>query len=101
MVDRWQRERTRRPADEHRMGNVISDCQTLGVAPFFKQWGAVANNPLVAEQRIAPKAATLADPHGKGGGLVDGRLYRYFPNPRGLLTAAAWRMPDNTPALVA
>jgi protein gp37 len=69
--------------------DVISDCHAFGVAPFFKQWGAIANNPMVAEQGMSAKAATLADQHGKGGGLLDGQLYRYFPNPRGLLTVAA------------
>jgi hypothetical protein len=44
---------------------------------------------MVAEQGMSAKAATLADQHGKGGGLLDGQLYRYFPNPRGLLTVAA------------
>jgi hypothetical protein len=44
---------------------------------------------LVAEQRMSQKAAALADPHGKGGGLLDDQLYRFFPNPRKLLTVAA------------
>jgi protein gp37 len=69
--------------------DVISDCVAFGVAPFFKQWGSIANNPLVAEQGMSAKVAGLADQHGKGGGLLDGQLYRYFPNPRGLLTVAA------------
>jgi protein gp37 len=69
--------------------SVIRDCQALGVAPFFKQWGAIANNPLVSEHAMAPKAAAAADPHGKGGGLLDGQLYRDFPNSRGFLTVAA------------
>lgn len=69
--------------------DVMADCLDLGVASFFKQWGAIANNPLVAEQGIAAKAAAAVDTHGKGGGLLDGQLLRKFPNPRGLLTAAA------------
>ncbi len=69
--------------------DIISDCYAFGVAPFFKQWGSIKNNPLVAEQGMNTKAAAIADEHGKGGGLVDDRLYRYFPNPRGLLTVAA------------
>jgi protein gp37 len=68
---------------------IIRDCQSLAVAPFFKQWGAIANNPLVSEQAMVPKAAVLVDQHGKGGGLLDGQLYRYFPHPRGILTVAA------------
>jgi protein gp37 len=69
--------------------DVVRDCEHRGVAPFFKQWGAISNNPLVIENGMSAKAASAADPHGKGGGLLDGRLYREFPNPRGLLTAAA------------
>jgi protein gp37 len=69
--------------------DVIRDCQEIGVAPFFKQWGAIGNNPLVAERGLTSKAAAVADPNGKGGGLLDGVLYRKFPNPRGLLTVAA------------
>jgi protein gp37 len=69
--------------------DVISDCEHRGVAPFFKQWGAISNNPLMAESGMSTKAASAADPHGKGGGLLDGRLYREFPNPRVLMTAAA------------
>jgi hypothetical protein len=69
--------------------DVISDCHAFGVAPFFKQWGAIGNNPMVTEQGMGAKSAALADQHGKGGGLLDGQLYRYFPNPRGLLTVAA------------
>jgi protein gp37 len=69
--------------------DIIKDCQETGVAPFFKQWGALGNNPLVSEQGLTPKAALSADAYGKGGGLLDGQLYRHFPNPRGLLTVAA------------
>jgi protein gp37 len=69
--------------------DIILDCQSFDVAPFFKQWGSIANNPLVSEQAMAPRAAALADQYGKGGGLLDGQLYRHFPNPRGILTVAA------------
>jgi protein gp37 len=69
--------------------DIIKDCEDLGVAPFFKQWGAFGNNPLMAEQGMTAKAAAAVDTHGKGGGLLDGKLYRKFPNPRGLLAAAA------------
>jgi protein gp37 len=69
--------------------DIIRDCEENGVAPFFKQWGAFGNNPLVSEQGLSAKAAAAADSYGKGGGLLDGQLFRYFPNPRGLLTVAA------------
>lgn len=69
--------------------DIVSDCEDLGVAPFFKQWGAFGNNPLVSEQGMEAKAAAVVDPHGKGGAMLDGHLYRKFPNSRGLMTAAA------------
>jgi protein gp37 len=69
--------------------DIVSDCNRLGVAPFHKQWGSIRNNPLVAERGIDAKVAAAADTHGKGGGLVDGHLWREFPIPRGLLTVAA------------
>jgi hypothetical protein len=59
--------------------DVISDCEHQGVAPFFKQWGAISNNPLMAESGMSTKAASAADPHGKGGGLLDGRGPRFDP----------------------
>lgn len=73
-----------RPMDAAWMRDIIKDCEELGVAPFFKQWGTVKNNPLVSEQGINAKAVAAADPNGKGGGLLDGQLYREFPIPRGL-----------------
>jgi protein gp37 len=78
-----------RPMNPQWARDIISDCNRLGVAPFHKQWGSIKNNPLVVEQRMDAKLAATADTHGKGGGLVDGRLWREFPNPRGLLTVAA------------
>jgi protein gp37 len=78
-----------RPMQAVWIRNVISDCHAFGVAPFFKQWGAISNNPIVTEQGMSAKTAAVVDQHGKGGGLLDGQLYRHFPNPRGLLTAAA------------
>jgi protein gp37 len=78
-----------RPMNPQWARDIISDCSKLGVAPFHKQWGAINNNPLVLDKGMQPKAAALADPHGKGGGLVDGKLFREFPIPRGLMTVAA------------
>ena len=70
---------------------IIKDCHALGVAPFFKQWGTIKNNPLVSEQGLTAKAAAAVDMYGKGGGLLDGQLYRKFPNPRGLPSTAVLR----------
>lgn len=50
-----------------------------GAAFFHKQWGAYRNNPLVMEQGWSEAAAAQADKHGKGGGLLDGRLWREMP----------------------
>lgn len=54
---------------------VRDDCRRSGVPYFFKQWGSYASNPLHASK----------DPvvNGKGGGLLDGRLWREFPSPGG------------------
>ena len=60
--------------------DVIADCRRRGVAAFYKQWGAYRNNPLVAEQRMSAKEAERLDKFGKGGGLIDGKLVREFPN---------------------
>lgn len=49
---------------------IRNDCQRHGVAYFHKQWGTWASNP-------DPRADS--DQHGKGGGLLDGRLRRQFP----------------------
>jgi protein gp37 len=78
-----------RPMNPQWARDVISDCIKMGVSPFHKQWGAIKNNPLVAEKGMDAKLAAITDQHGKGGGLVDGQLWRKFPIPRGLLTVAA------------
>jgi protein gp37 len=46
-------------------------CVTLGIPLFHKQWGTYASNPVPAAE----------DPttNGKGGGLLDGCLWRQFP----------------------
>jgi protein gp37 len=58
---------TARPMRAIWVRNIVADCRDFGVAPFFKQWGAIGNNPLVAEKRLTAKAAAAADPYGKGG----------------------------------
>jgi protein gp37 len=78
-----------RPMDPSWARSIVADCNRLGVAAFHKQWGSIKNNPLVVEDGMPAKAAALLDQNGKGGGLLDGRLWREFPIPRGLLTVAA------------
>ena len=58
---------------------VIEDCELRGVTPFMKQWGAYTNNPIVSEQGRTEIEARKIDPYGKGGGLIDGRIIRRFP----------------------
>ena len=50
-------------------------------AVFGKQWGAYEDNPLVTEQGLTIPRARETDPvsNGKGGALLDGRLWREFP----------------------
>jgi len=53
------------------------------VAYFFKQWGHWRNNPIRLQAPPGVSGADYVkavDPHGKGGGLVDGRLWREFPD---------------------
>ena len=60
--------------------DVIADCRHFGVAPFHKQWGSYHNNPLVVEKGMTAREAREIDAEGKGGGLVDGKLVREFPD---------------------
>jgi protein gp37 len=61
---------------------IVTTCRDLNIAPFHKQWGTYESNPLVCEQGMSKKDAAVADPHGKGGGLLDGEIVRHFPTPR-------------------
>jgi protein gp37 len=83
-------ERTR-PTKPAWARDAIEECRRVGAAPFLKQWGRYENNPLVVEDGMSGTRAMAIDPpeNGKGGGLLDGRLWREFPKPRGLLDAAA------------
>jgi protein gp37 len=60
---------------------VRDQCQAQGVPLFHKQWGTYASNPIVIEQGLSRAEAEQLDPpaNGKGGGLLDGRLWREFP----------------------
>ncbi|MBY5530216.1 phage Gp37/Gp68 family protein [Rhizobium leguminosarum bv. viciae] len=69
-----------RPMDSTWVRDVISDCEAFSIAPFFKQWGAFGNNPLVSESRMALDEVKKIDVHGKGGGLLDGKIVRRFPS---------------------
>lgn len=59
--------------------SLRDQCSILNIPLFHKQWGTYRSNPLVVEQRIKFYEAQHRDPHGKGGGLIDGKLHRAFP----------------------
>lgn len=64
-------------------------CADLGIAYFHKQWGHYGNNPIFLDG-FSRSHAEVADPktNGKGGGLLDGKLFREFPHPRPKALAA-------------
>lgn len=68
-----------RPLEPVWVEDVLSDCRNLGIAPFFKQWGQYENNPLTGQLALPKSRMKELDPHGKGGGLVEGRIIRRFP----------------------
>jgi protein gp37 len=81
-----------RPADPDWTREVRDQTQARGVALFHKQWGQYASNPLVWNHRMTEAQAAELDPttNGKGGALLDGRLWRQFPTlPAGTPGAAA------------
>lgn len=59
--------------------DILNDCSEFAIAPFFKQWGSVKNNPLTKDKNTSLTEAKRIDPHGKGGGLIDGKIIREFP----------------------
>lgn len=78
-----------RPLQPAWVRSVAADCERGNIAFFHKQWGSYANNPLVLEKGLSKAEAAALDPHGKGGGLLDGKLHREFPQPRTVRRAAA------------
>lgn len=71
-----------RVADPQWARDIAHDCFMRDVAFFLKQWGTYGSNPLCFEDRVlASEAARLDGPeNGKGGALLDGLLWRNFPN---------------------
>lgn len=78
-----------RPMDPQWARDVHADCRRLGIAGFHKQWGAYGNNPLVFDDGMMIDDVKVRDPHGKGGGLLDGVIVRNFPHPRSPQAEAA------------
>ena len=74
-----------RPPEAAWMRNITQECVEAGIPVFGKQWGHYKANPLVSETGILLRDARLMDPreNGKGGALLDGRMWREFPRTAG------------------
>lgn len=70
-----------RLTDPRWIRDAIVECGRIKAAPFLKQWGTYKNNPLVVEEQFEFEQVMRNDPpeNGKGGGKLDGRLWREFP----------------------
>jgi protein gp37 len=68
---------------------ILDWCDLYEVPAFHKQWGNYASNPLVCEHGMAVADARLADPHGSGGSIIDGRLIKNWPHARTALLPVA------------
>ena len=94
-----------RPTDPQWARDAIAECRRVGAAPFLKQWGTYKNNPSVVEDGLIEQQAIKIDPpdNGKGGGKLDGKLWREFPNnklrtqPITVSRERAPRMPQRNP----
>jgi protein gp37 len=71
-----------RPTNPQWARDVIGECRRVGAAPFLKQWGTYKNNPVVIEKGLSEQQAASFDPpeNGKGGGKLDGKFWRKFPD---------------------
>jgi protein gp37 len=78
-----------RPMQPDWARDIVRECGNFGVSAFFKQWGAYRNNPLLCEAELPLEEVKERDPHGKGGGILDGALIREFPSFSGRLGIAA------------
>jgi protein gp37 len=81
-----------RPTDPQWARDAIAECRRVGAAPFLKQWGVYKNNPCVVEDGLPEPQAIKIDPpeNGKGGGKLDGRFWREFPNSTSRTKATAF-----------
>ena len=68
-----------RPMNHEWARDVRDQCAALGIAYFLKQYGGYGNNP--ATKTHGQTTARHLDPptNGKGGAMLDGRLWREFP----------------------
>lgn len=77
-----------RALDPQWVRNIVADCLRFGVVPFHKQWGSYQNHPLVVERGLSNAEVRALDPYGKGGALLDDKMWRRFPAQRSLDAAA-------------
>jgi Protein of unknown function (DUF5131) len=68
------------PLNRQWVRDIIADCHAKGVAPFHKQWGTFAANPLVIEQGMTTVPRSLTN-LAREDGQVDGKPIREFPLP--------------------
>ena len=70
-----------RPMQADWVRYIAHECHMTDVAFFFKQWGHYRNNPLLTDPGRPVADAREVDPpsNGKGGALLDGKLWRQFP----------------------
>jgi protein gp37 len=87
-----------RPTDPQWARDAIAECRRENVSPFLKQWGAYTNNPLVVEEGRSVQDAMRSDPpeNGKGGGKLDGELWREFPSARVMASAGRRKSTDGS-----
>jgi protein gp37 len=82
MGDMKPGEKTIRRCHADWVRDVRDQVHAAGCAYFHKQWGPPENNPLAAKCPAGEKLANFInciDRNGKGGALLDGRLWREFP----------------------
>lgn len=68
-----------RPCDPAWVREVRDQCVAARVPLFHKQWGKYGNHPQVWEGGQPEAKVAAADHHGKGGAMLDGRLWRDMP----------------------
>jgi protein gp37 len=91
-----------RLTDPQWVRDAIVECGRVGAARFLKQWGTYKNNPLVVERGLTEQLAMEIDPpeNGKGGGKLDGNLWREFPDTTPVKASKVLRYDSERPRAV-
>ena len=71
-----------RPMDPDWARQIVLECLLAQVPIFAKQWGDYRHNPLVTERGMSVREARESDRFGKGGAVLDNRIWREFPKER-------------------